>query len=305
LIKKNGLTFLFLIFLFSATLIVLWPHIVVSIPAGNVGVLFQLPFKGINTDRVLGPGLVIKFPWDTVTQYNGRIQKASTNLDILTEDLMKSNITINFQYEINTLTVPLLHQYVGPDYFEKIIKPEVISEVRASLGRFSSSDAFTKNVLGIQQDMSIDVDRVIFNNINPPGLEKIRLVRISGIQIESIKFPDEVEKAIENKLVESAKADSYKYILQGAAQEAQRKAIEAEGIRKFQDIVRPGLTDNYLRWKGIEATEKLAASENAKIVMFGQGSSGLPLIMGDFDRSSPSKGITQVQPASPAPAQRN
>jgi len=61
-------------------------------------------------------------------------------------------------------------------------------------------------------------------------------------------------------------------------QEAQRKQIEAEGIAKYQSIVRQGLTPEYLSFKGIEATEKLAASENAKVVIVGNPKGGLPLI---------------------------
>ena len=35
-----------------------------------------------------------------------------------------------------------------------------------------------------------------------------------------------------------------------------------------------------LTWKGIEGTEKLAPSTNAKVVVIGSGGSGLPLILG-------------------------
>jgi regulator of protease activity HflC (stomatin/prohibitin superfamily) len=116
-------------------------------------------------------------------------------------------------------------------------------------------------------------------------LSDIRLIQISDVQIIDIQFPEDVEKAIQQKLVELAKADGYKYILEAAKQEAKRKAIEAEGIRQFQETVKTGLTDNYLRWKGIEATEKLANSDNTKVVVFGQGAGGLPLIFGDMDKS--------------------
>jgi D-arabinose 5-phosphate isomerase GutQ len=33
-----------------------------------------------------------------------------------------------------------------------------------------------------------------------------------------------------------------------------------------------------LQWKGIEATERLATSTNAKVVIIGAGKSGLPII---------------------------
>jgi prohibitin 1 len=60
--------------------------------------------------------------------------------------------------------------------------------------------------------------------------------------------------------------------------EADRKSIEAQGIADYQRTVSQGLNELLLRWKGIEATEKLANSSNSKIVVIG-GKDGMPLIM--------------------------
>ncbi len=68
--------------------------------------------------------------------------------------------------------------------------------------------------------------------------------------------------------------------LQKETQEAQRKRIEAQGIRDFQQIVAQGISPQLLEWKGIEATENLAKSPNSKIVVIGSGKNGLPLILG-------------------------
>ena len=70
------------------------------------------------------------------------------------------------------------------------------------------------------------------------------------------------------------------FILQKEEQEAQRKRIEAQGIADFQTIVSEGINENLLKWKGIEATENLAASSNTKIVVIGSGKDGLPIILG-------------------------
>jgi regulator of protease activity HflC (stomatin/prohibitin superfamily) len=72
-----------------------------------------------------------------------------------------------------------------------------------------------------------------------------------------------------------------RFTLDRERQEAQRKQIEAEGISKYQSIVRQGLTAEYLQFKGIEATSKLAESPNSKIVIVGAGKGGLPVILGD------------------------
>ena len=69
------------------------------------------------------------------------------------------------------------------------------------------------------------------------------------------------------------------FVLTKEKQEAERKRIEAQGISDFQNIVARGISDQLLRWKGIEATEKLATSTNAKIVIIGAGKDGLPLIL--------------------------
>jgi regulator of protease activity HflC (stomatin/prohibitin superfamily) len=71
-----------------------------------------------------------------------------------------------------------------------------------------------------------------------------------------------------------------KFVLQKEEQEAQRKRIEAQGISDFQKIVAAGISQQLLEWKGIEATEKLAVSQNAKVVVIGNPKSGLPIILG-------------------------
>jgi len=69
------------------------------------------------------------------------------------------------------------------------------------------------------------------------------------------------------------------FILQKEKQEAERKRIEAQGIADFQKIVAQGISPQLLEWKGIEATEKFAASNNAKIVIVGNTKNGLPLVL--------------------------
>ena len=57
-------------------------------------------------------------------------------------------------------------------------------------------------------------------------------------------------------------------------------SIEARGIAQFQTIVSEGISPALLQWKGIEATEKLASSTNAKMVVMGNGKDSLPVLLG-------------------------
>ena len=101
---------------------------------------------------------------------------------------------------------------------------------------------------------------------------------MEAILIRDVELPEAIKNAISDKLAEEQRAQKMKFTLDRERQEAQRKQIEGEGIAKYQSIIRQGLTAEYLHFKGIESTEKLAASPNAKIVIIGNPKSGLPVI---------------------------
>ena len=107
---------------------------------------------------------------------------------------------------------------------------------------------------------------------------------IQEVLVRNIEPPEGFKAAVEAKLIADQDAQKMRFVLDKERQEAERKAIEAEGIRKFQSIVRQGLDEQLLRWKGIEATIQLAQSSNTKIIVIGQGKDGLPLILNGSDK---------------------
>ena len=109
----------------------------------------------------------------------------------------------------------------------------------------------------------------------------IRYVHTDAVLIRSVSLPEKIATAIQRKLEQEQQRDEYEFRIQKETKEAERKRIEAQGIKDFQDIVSQGLTENILRWKGIEATQDLAKSSNTKIVVVGAGKDGLPLILGN------------------------
>ena len=276
----NIIPMLIVLFLFIGGVVILYPRILILVPAGSVGVMYRALDGGVVLDELVPEGVTLIMPWNAVSQYNSRIQVQSLELDVLTSDLLRSKVKLNFQFEVNRLTVPMLHKFVGPDYVKTMVIPEVTSVTREMFGRLSSTQAFTAGINQVVRDIAITADRVIIDKLSPPGLKEVRLVRISAVQLESITFPADIQKAIEDKLTQAQVSESYVYKLQTAEKEAQRKVLEARGVKEFQDIVNAGMTENYLRYRGIEASENLAKSDNAKVIMFGTSTGGLPLILG-------------------------
>lgn len=268
-------------FILGGGVIVLFPYIVVKIPAGYKGVIYR-PFSGgVDLVKVYDEGLHILFPFNSMVQYSLAINVHKMDMEVLTSDLLKTKVTVSFQYLPNELTLPMLHRFVGKDYLKTFILPELTAAVRESFGRLDSHHAFTIDLGKVAREVSLRADNFLVDNMSPAGLSSVRLVRIRAFQIESVAFPQDVQKSIEEKLVESSKAESMAFKIDIAKQEAVRKVIEGEGIKKYQDLVNSGLNENYLKHEGIQATLKLAESNNAKVVVFGSSNGGLPLILGD------------------------
>jgi regulator of protease activity HflC (stomatin/prohibitin superfamily) len=161
-----------------------------------------------------------------------------------------------------------LHQQIGVDYASRIVYPEVESVVRQIFGQYLPEDIYSSQKFIIQNT----VQNAIFEVSE-------RFVELDELLITKITLPDLIRNAIEEKLEKEQVALGYQFRLDSEKLEAQRKRIEAEGIKDFQQIISSGITENYLRFKGIDATLKLAESENSKVIIVGGGKDGLPIIL--------------------------
>jgi hypothetical protein len=128
----------------------------------------------------------------------------------------------------------------------------------------------------------------------PYSVPLYAMLNLIDTLILGIELPTAVVGAINRKIEQYYISEEYKFRVAREIRESERKKIEAEGISEFQRIVSQGISDSYLRWRGIEATLQLAQSSNSKIVVVGTGKDGLPVILGNFD------GSPSPQPASPA-----
>jgi prohibitin 1 len=105
-----------------------------------------------------------------------------------------------------------------------------------------------------------------------------RGVVIENVLLRDLQLPETLKAAIEAKQQAQQEAQRMEFVLQREKQESERKRVEAQGIKDFQNIVTEGISEKLLEWKGIEATIELARSNNAKVVVVGNTKSGLPLI---------------------------
>jgi regulator of protease activity HflC (stomatin/prohibitin superfamily) len=112
------------------------------------------------------------------------------------------------------------------------------------------------------------------------------------ILVTGIELPAAIVDAINRKTEQYYIAEEYKFRIEREKRESERKKIEAQGIRDFQQTVSQGISDSYLRWRGIEATLQLSQSTNSKVIVIGTGKDGLPVILGNGDAAAPPTGST-------------
>jgi regulator of protease activity HflC (stomatin/prohibitin superfamily) len=254
-----------------------------TIPAGSVGVLWYRFFGGTVLTRYVGEGLHVIAPWDKIYIYDTRLQQLEQDFDVLSADGLKMTVNIAYRFQAIPATVPALHQYVGPNYVSVLITTEIGARARDVFSRNTPEEIFSDRRIQIQREILQNVQSDLRQTFSPMAGHPIDFVKLDDVLIRGITLPPEVEAAINRKEEQKQLNLEYDYRLLREAKETERKRIEAQGIREFQDIVSSGITDSYLRWKGIEATLELARSNNAKIVIVGGGKGGLPIILGNMD----------------------
>ena len=240
----------------------------VRIESGHQGVLFKL-FGGTQ-QGFYGEGIHRVWPWDTMYVYDVRVQDGPERLSILASNGLSVGLDVSIRFRPMAAELPPLHQEIGPNYYAKIIKPTIRAEVRKIVGQFTPEEIYSTK--------RQEVETAIIGGIET-ALEDKHVI-VEAILIRNVELPEKLRIAISEKLEEEQRSEKMVFTLDRERQEAQRKAIEAEGIAEFQKIVSQGLTADLLRWKGIEATESLSSSANAKVVVIGSGPDGLPLILG-------------------------
>ncbi len=273
--------------------ILFYNRIFISIQSGHSGVMWRRFLGGTDLKHVYGEGFHIIPPWDILTIYDRRIQQVPHDFVALSKDGLPIQVELSIRFRPVAAELPMLHQDIGANYVEKVVKPEIQSMVRFVLAQYTPEQIYTS-------------EGFLLNIIQQGALGQIleRHILLDDLLIKRLSLPESVRNAIEGKLVQQQLLQEYVYRLDREGKEAERKRIEAAGIRDFEiEVTKGGAFDKYLRYQGIGATVQLATSNNAKVVVVGGGSDGLPLILNMPD--TPASTETAAKPVSSATASPN
>jgi len=291
------------VYLMVATLvaIVLYPHMVVTVPSGYVGVLWKRFGGGTVLDprRLKNEGFNLILPWNEVFLYDLRLQSFTESYNAISSDGVNLTATVIVRFRLQRNAVPVLHQAIGPNYVKVLAMPGIGSLTREVIAQYNAEQVYSTARQEIQDKIRSLVEARLSEKMmeHEDDEESYRvplrdIFILYDILVTGIELPEAIVAAINRKTEQYYIAEEYKFRVERERRESERKKIEAEGIRDFQQTVSQGITESYLRWRGIEATLQLSQSTNAKVVVIGSGKDGLPIILGNVDSPAARAGST-------------
>src|SRR5262249_23048637 len=135
------------IYLMVATLvaIVLYPHMVVTVPSGQVGVLWKRFGGGTVLDprKLKNEGFNLISPWNRVFLYDLRLQSFTEPYNAISSDGVSLTATVIVRFRLQRDAVPVLHQAIGPNYEQVLVQPGIGSLTRQVIAEYTAEQAYS------------------------------------------------------------------------------------------------------------------------------------------------------------------
>ncbi|MDJ0731982.1 MAG: prohibitin family protein [Crocosphaera sp.] len=248
----------------------------VILPAGEVGVVETF---GNVQDKPLNSGIHLISPLAKVTKFSTRLQDIKETVDATSKEGLNLTLDVSLQYKINPQQASTVYKTIGTEE-EDILIPRFRSIIRQITASYDARDIYGEKRAIVAEKLR--------NELNE-SLEPLGFI-VDESLLRNVILPQAIQKAIEEKLEAEQASQKQQFInekerqaiafeLEKAQQEATRKKIEAQGVADSQRLLSQGLTEQLIKLKAIEATQKLAESENSKVIIIGGGEDKLPLLL--------------------------
>jgi prohibitin 1 len=268
-VDVNGGTMVRLIGLgiLALVLIIVLFNSITRVGTGHVGVLTLF---GKVTGETLGEGIHVINPLKTNNELSIQTQSVKESANVPSSEGLMMSLDTSLIYHLNPDRAADVFQKTGADYTDKLVEPMLRAGIREATASHTANALYT----GEREMVAKQILDQLTTQLNQRG------ITVENVLLRDIQLPATLKASIEAKQQAEQEALAMNFRLQKETQEAQRKRIEAQGVRDFQQIVAQGISAQLLEWKGIEATELLAKSSNTKVVVIGNSKNGLPLILG-------------------------
>lgn len=205
------------------------------VPAGYVGVV---DFFGHVSPRALSSGINFVNPLARVISLSIRTQEDKETMEVPSKEGLNVALDLSVLYKLDPAKAVEVYKTIGSGYQEVILIPQYRAAARGVTVSHEAKALYTSERELLTQGIDDSLKNLIAN----------RGVIIERVLLRAITLPTVVSGAIEQKLKAEQDAEKMKFILQKEQLEAERKRIEAGGIRDAQVIINQSLTAQYLHY---------------------------------------------------------
>ena len=191
-----------------------------TIDPGEKGIIFRKFGGGLDKETIYGQGFHIIAPWNTMHIYDVKIHETFEKMEVLSKNGLSIRIDLSFRYKPVENRIGYLHDQIGRDYLERIIKPEIRSVTREGIGNYLPEELYSTKREAIEDEIEA-LTRVKV---------EAKFLSLDAILIRDVTLPQTLRAGIEKKLVQEQEALEYEFKIAKAKKEAERKEIEANGI---------------------------------------------------------------------------
>jgi prohibitin 1 len=205
------------------------------VPAGYVGIV---DFFGNVSPKHLNSGINLVNPLARVYNMSVRTQEDMEIMNVPSKEGLNVALDVSMLYRLDPSKAVEVYKTVGPNYKAIILTPQYRAAARGVTVAHEAKALYTSEREMLAQAIHDSLNNLVAN----------RGVIVERILLRAINLPPTVSGAIEQKLKAEQEAERMKFILQRETQEAERKRIEAAGIRDAQTIINQSLTSQYLNY---------------------------------------------------------
>jgi regulator of protease activity HflC (stomatin/prohibitin superfamily) len=205
------------------------------VPAGYVGVV---DFFGHVSANQLQGGINLVNPLARVINISVRTQEDKETMNVPSKEGLNIQLDVSILYRLEPNKAAEVYRTVGSSYQEIILGPQYRAAARGVTVAHEAKALYTSEREMLAQGIHDSLKNLIGD----------RGIVIERVLLRAITLPPTVSGAIEQKLKAEQDAERMKFILQRETQEAERRRIEATGIRDAQEIIAQSLNPQYLHY---------------------------------------------------------
>jgi regulator of protease activity HflC (stomatin/prohibitin superfamily) len=233
--------------------------VAVAVPAGHVGILDTF---GSVAPTTFAPGFHLKLPITWVEPISIKTQEIKEDTTVPSNEGLLVTLETSVLYKLSPNSAIEIYKTVGKNYQEVVVVPQIRSAIRETTASYEAKALYTSAREKIADE--------IFTRLKP-DLEQ-RGIILEKVLLRDLKLPEKVTSAIEAKLEAEQQSEQMKFVLTKEELEADRKRIEAAGIKDSQEIIAESLTDSYLTWYWIQNLK-----EHSSVIYVPIEERGLPI----------------------------